>query len=167
LPPLWLDGGNFKLIGRAESPGYSDCDQCRQSIGAQLAGITDNGTNNLKFGHNGRSMEFSSLFGQALQTPTLFNGWEQYSPANRSAVGYWIGPDGIVHLQGHITGAAAGIPAFVLPAGYLPAMLKQFAVPSNNAFGLITVDPSTGNVTPQIYGGTFISLDGINFRAGD
>jgi hypothetical protein len=91
----------------------------------------------------------------------------QYSASNRSAVGNWIGPDGIVHLQGHVTGGTVATPAFALPAGYLSAKFKEFAVNSNNAYGVISVDPSTGNVTPLIGNNAFFSLDGINFRAGD
>lgn len=140
-------------------------------IWAQLAGVRDSGANNTKFGHadNRDAMQFSAIQGQPLQTPTLLDGWVQYSGSNRSRVGYWKGPDGIVHLQGHVCGGSVGTAAFVLPADHRPGgtHLKEFAVVSNGAFGSITVDASTGNVTPQVGSNVYFSLDGIDFRAGD
>jgi hypothetical protein len=128
--------------------------------------VTDSGINNVILGRKAGALEVSALFGQELQVPMLLSGWSQFSATNRSALGYWKGPDGIVHVQGHATGGPIGQPLMQLPAGYRPLRTKNFAVASNGAAGVCRIDES-GFVWPDAGSPSWFSLDGISFRIGD
>lgn len=109
---------------------------------------------------------------QAWQTPTLTNSWANYNTAHNGGVqtynnaGYYLGPDGIVHLRGLISDGTAGQPCFTLPVGYRPDRINLMPAVYNPGAGLgvTRVDvASDGTVTPQVTT-TYLSLDGISFR---
>ena len=109
----------------------------------------------------------------------------QYSPSNRSAVGFWRDPFQCVHLQGHLCAGMAHKPMFTLPLGMRPAKNKSFVIAGASAtlsaseFSVINLRdqaPSslhivriseTGDVVQDVGNNSWISLDGISFRAGD
>ena len=118
---------------------------------------------------------FVHAFGSAvLNQPNCWvNVGVQYSPTNRSAVAFWRDPLQVVHLQGHLRGGVIHKPMFTLPIGLRPAKNKSFVV----AGGTLDNQPSTflhiirisetGDVVLDAGNNTWISLDGITFRAGD
>ena len=111
----------------------------------------------------------------------------QYSPSNRSAVGFWRDPLQCVHLQGHLCAGVVHKPMFTLPLGMRPAKNKTFVVaggvatPSASEVSVNIANsgdqaPSslhivriseTGDVVQDVGNNSWISLDGISFRAGD
>lgn len=97
--------------------------------------------------------------------PTLINSWVNFG-APFNPVGYWKDPNGVVHLRGMVKSGTINTTAFTLPLGYRPANSELFAVPSNSAFGRITVDAG-GGVTPDIGSNASINIDGITFRAAN
>lgn len=100
---------------------------------------------------------------QSVLAPTLINTWAN-SGGSYADAGYWKDPNGNVHLRGAVTGGTAGSVAFVLPAGYRPALTAMFPGIGNSAATntYVAVD-SAGNVTLGAVGR--MHLDGIIFRA--
>lgn len=94
---------------------------------------------------------------------------------------YYKDPWGIVHLEGLAcraqVGGVVGIGAckdatglagstmFVLPAGYRPAASRAFAVVASGGTGRVDV-AAGGQVIYESGGTSYVSLDGISFRAG-
>lgn len=95
--------------------------------------------------------------------PALLNSWANFGGGYNPA-GFYKDRMGVVHLRGFIMSGVMQQSAFVLPAGYRPANNEFFAAVSNFAFGSVFVDP-TGAVKPWNGVNTWISLDGITFRA--
>lgn len=102
------------------------------------------------------------------------NGWFWQNYGNGyQPVGFWKGRDGVVHLEGvgEQTGGAGGAnPAamFILPDGYRPTAIRRFSAnqffAANPALvGHVEVRPD-GKVVPLPQGGSFVPLDGIDFR---
>lgn len=97
--------------------------------------------------------------------PTLQNGWTNMG-GSFATVGYFKGPDSVVHLKGMIKAGTVtnGTVLFNLPAGYRPLNEHRFAVPSGNGtsdvFGEISVQ-AIGNVAIIAGSGAggWISLD--------
>jgi hypothetical protein len=100
-------------------------------------------------------------------------GWADWSPDVNQSVGYYRGPDGIVHLQG--TAAPCTDPGgviFTLPAGYRPAGSRYFLAPrpdsppDGDRIAIIRSGDPLG--AGQVIAGliTQVSLDGISFRCG-
>jgi len=91
--------------------------------------------------------------------------WVNFGGANEPAR-YWIDYMGIVHLGGIVKSGVIGTgnPIFTLPAGYRPEYAHLFAVPSNGAFGVCTVNPISGTVEATVGNNTYFSLSGITFR---
>lgn len=79
-------------------------------------------------------------------------------------VSYYKDNEGIVHLQGSLSGGTLNFTAFILPSGYWPSVTQVFAITSNDAFGQAAVG-SDGSVKPRIGSTTNASLNGISFRA--
>ncbi len=104
----------------------------------------------------------------AWTAPTFTNSWANLGVANRNTAGYFKDASGIVHLRGVISSGAIGTSAFTLPSGYRPQNGEVRPVVTNNGttdvFGRVTID-SNGNVIPAVGGGTWTSLDGLQFRA--
>lgn len=95
--------------------------------------------------------------------PTLLNSWVN-NVSGFNVAGYYKDPFGIVHLRGVVTSGVMGSAIFTLPAGYRPAAQELFAIVSNNLFGTMNVS-TAGNVFATVGSNTFVSLDGLTFRA--
>ncbi|TQK53835.1 hypothetical protein FB479_10848 [Brevibacillus sp. AG162] len=100
--------------------------------------------------------------------PVLLNGWVNYG-AGYSSAGYFKDDFGIVHLRGMIKGGTVGgtVPAFKLPAGYRPNVSHYFSASSYNGtivFSSIEVG-SNGYIVVSTGGNSWLSMDGITFRA--
>jgi hypothetical protein len=89
--------------------------------------------------------------------------WVNFGGTNESAQ-YMKDPWGFVHLGGVVKSGGLGTPIFVLPPGYRPEEAKIYAVASNNALGICTVNPD-GTVVASSGSGVYFSLSGITFRA--
>lgn len=102
---------------------------------------------------------------EAFIAPTLLNSWV-YWGVPFSQPGYCKDAAGFVHLRGLLKSGVvtAGTGIFVLPAGYRPVDTEIFSVSSNSAFGEVRVD-AAGNVQIQVGSASFLSLDGITFKA--
>jgi hypothetical protein len=98
------------------------------------------------------------------------HGFVNWTPENYERVGYYRGPDGIVHLRGT---AAQCYPdnglIFTLPPGYRPAGRSVFLVPEPVAYeGGPKVSIGADGVVEAYVPNTEykVSLDGISFRCG-
>jgi hypothetical protein len=96
---------------------------------------------------------------------SLGAGWSNQGGTYRPAC-YWIDAQGVVHLEGAITGGApdSTTPVFTLPAGYRPPFDHWFAITSNNALGVLRVAPSGAVTIRQGSGTSLTSISGITFR---
>lgn len=93
-----------------------------------------------------------------------FSGsWVNFGGTNESAQ-YYKDPWGRVFLGGVVKSGTIGTTIFILPPGYRPEEAKIFAVASNGAFGICTVNPS-GSVVATAGSNIYFSLSGISFRA--
>ena len=119
--------------------------------------------NSFTVGTSGYSIIGTSQF-PAWVAPTLLNAWVNFGGTFANAA-YWKDQYGVVHLRGSVRAGAIGSDIFVLPAtgNYRPSADLVFAVPSNSAFGSVTVK-ANGSVTPLIGSNAIFSLDGITFR---
>ena len=105
----------------------------------------------------------TSLQQEDWQTPTLQNGWVNFG-SGFNTVGYFKDSLGIVHLKGLVRAGSGTI--FTLPAGYRPASRELHAVATHpDEMGRIDV-LTDGQVSMVKGKNTWISLDGITFRAG-
>lgn len=95
-------------------------------------------------------------------TPTFQNSWVNYSDSFSSA-GYYKDTIGVVHLKGYVKSGTINTTIFTLPAAYTPSKTLYFAVPSNNAFGLVMIG-SGGSVVCQFGNNSSVCLDSIVFR---
>lgn len=95
--------------------------------------------------------------------PAFAGTWVNFGTGNSTAA-FKLIADGLVQLKGTIKTGTIATAAFTLPAGYRPPASSRFAVPSNNAYGQVDIT-SAGVVTPQVGNNTFVSLDGISFKA--
>jgi hypothetical protein len=111
-----------------------------------------------------------------LRAPGFFSPWGHLDTTgpNRRAVGFWVDPLGVVHLEGVAVGGTTGTAIFQLPLGYRIARDRggssvPFPAVSNSAFGSISViggGANDGNVVANLSGaGAWISLAGITFKA--
>jgi hypothetical protein len=101
---------------------------------------------------------------EAWQTPTFLNGWTQFDSVGHP-VRYYKDSTGIVHLKGLVKGGATSTEIFKLPSGYRPSSpLLIFTTMADNAFAAVQVS-SGGNVTHRLGGVSYVTLDGISFRA--
>lgn len=94
--------------------------------------------------------------------PALTNGWVNFGLGFGDA-GYYKDPAGVVHLRGLVS-SGSGLPIFNLPVGYRPYAGCLFAVVANGAFGRVDVN-SSGDVALVTGSNTYVSLEGITFRA--
>ncbi len=93
---------------------------------------------------------------------SFLNSWVNYDTANWNGAAYRRVSSGMVILRGLIKSGTVGSAAFTLPVGYRPSKNMTFAVPSNDAFGRLTID-SSGNVNPTIGSNVYFALDGVTF----
>jgi hypothetical protein len=94
----------------------------------------------------------------------VFSGtWVNFGGTNESAQ-YMKDLMGFVHIGGVVKSGTIGTVIFTLPAGYRPEEAKIFAVASNGALGICTVNPD-GTVVASSGSNVYFSLSGITFRA--
>jgi len=99
---------------------------------------------------------------EAWHTPTFQNGWVNFGGPYNSA-GYFKDSLGIVHLRGLVKSGSDTI--FTLPTGYRPPKRELQAVQTNpNTIGRIDI-LADGQVLMYAGSNSWISLDGITFRA--
>lgn len=94
----------------------------------------------------------------AFQNSTInFGGSNE--PAN-----YYKDAFGRVHVGGIVKSfTAVPVTLFTLPSGYRPQYAMIFAVISNGALGVVTINPD-GTVVATTGNNTYLSLSGISFR---
>lgn len=107
------------------------------------------------------SETYAAIKQQAWQNPGLENSWANRSGGNPA--GYYKDTTGRVHLRGYLDSGTASNRAFRLPAGYRPPNHEFFAGATSGGVVQIEVGDE-GEVVPGSYT-TYISLDGISFRA--
>lgn len=111
---------------------------------------------------------------QDLYTWSYFEDWYDVSSFSNSWVnaggnyndaGYCKDPFGNVHLRGNIKDGTLGSAAFTLPSGYRPeAYLRIATVSSGPAISYLEIE-ADGDVIPTGGSNTWLSLDGVYFRA--
>ncbi|XHX78800.1 MAG: hypothetical protein RBJ76_02385 [Stenomitos frigidus ULC029] len=105
----------------------------------------------------------TSLQQEDWQTPTFQSGWVNYGNVFNPA-GYFKDSLGIIHLRGLVKNGSGTI--FTLPEGYRPAFREVHGVAADpNVAGRVDIltDGQVQQVVPV--NGSWISLDGITFRA--
>jgi phage minor structural protein len=99
---------------------------------------------------------------------TFQNGWSAFNSTSYP-VDYYKDVMGIVRTRGLITGGASETVAFNLPAGYRPAYDKYPIClvydGTNYVTGRLLIN-TAGDVKPLFSTENYVSLDGIQFRAG-
>lgn len=98
--------------------------------------------------------------------PSLLNNWVNHGEGYEIA-GYMLDGAGFVHLKGLLKDGTINNDIFILPVGYRPSLDKRFPIIST-----VTTSPShirifddTGAVRASVGANTWLSLDGITFRA--
>lgn len=117
--------------------------------------------------------------------PGFQTGWANFGDGNAGA-GFFIDQFGVVHLQGLVNppanSATTPSPIFILPEGYRPSTQHYFHVAGSPAVGPDTGSPgpsddqldqlariavqTDGEVVSFESGSSFLSLEGVTFRAG-
>jgi hypothetical protein len=104
---------------------------------------------------------------ESWQTPAFNAGWNNYGGSYAAAAFYKDKVDR-VHLRGLVNVGVVGSTIFNLPPGYRPSTsgILMFNVNNGNALGRIDIQPN-GNVNFVVgpSAGSWVSLDGISFRA--
>ena len=98
---------------------------------------------------------------EAIQLPTLNNGWVNYLNGYAPAT-FYKDKENRVHLCGLISSGTISSTAFFLPIGYRPTAIQIFS-PIGSASTRIDVAP-TGEVYITSGTNSFVSLSGISFR---
>lgn len=94
---------------------------------------------------------------------TMTNAWVDYG--GYGTTGYCKTDEGLVKLRGVIKTGTVNSAAFTLPAFYRPATALAFGTISNNVIGRVDIS-AAGAVTPVTpSNNTYVTLDGIIFRA--
>lgn len=99
------------------------------------------------------------------QAPSLQNGWVDYG-SGYAPSGYFKDSTGVVHLRGLVkSGPVGSLPIFTLPPQYRPAFRAIFPVKTFAAdVGRVDV-LADGSVIPIDGSSSYVSLEGITFRA--
>jgi hypothetical protein len=124
-------------------------------------------TETMRIKGNGDVNITGKINNEAFIAPTLLNSWVNYDvPNGYAAAGYYKDKENLVHLRGLIKdgNSAASTILFTLPVGYRPSTIQIFAAVNGNGFSRVDVYPS-GNVLILSGGNSYLSLDGITFRA--
>jgi hypothetical protein len=95
--------------------------------------------------------------------PAFVGAWANLGFGVNESAAFLKDPNGFVWLKGVVSGGAYPSLIFTLPAGYRATGNVYFALPSNGAFGWLSVD-NAGSVYAQ-GGAAWIALDGVRFRA--
>jgi hypothetical protein len=110
----------------------------------------------------------TSILGQEdWRTPGFQNNWKNYGSGYNPA-GFMIDSMGFVHLRGLVKDGAIGdgIPIFTLPAGYTPPFRQLHVVQTNQANAGRVDILADGRICVIVGNASWLSLDGITFRAG-
>lgn len=102
------------------------------------------------------------------QTPTFQNSWGNYGGQWQTAR-YMRAADGMVYVQGLVSGGTMNATIFNLPSGYRPTNSGWliFPVQTNpNTIGRVNIDGS-GNIICETGSNAWVSLSGISFPAGN
>ena len=100
----------------------------------------------------------------AAGAPAFTNSWVNYGTGYANAA-YWKDPFGMVHLRGLIKSGTVGNAAFTMPPGYRPEVSHLFGTISNGAIGRVDV-LTDGTVTPlSPSNNTWVSLEGMTYKA--
>ena len=114
-----------------------------------------------------QSQRFKTEIIEDWNAPALLNSWVNYNAATHQPAGYYRDPLGVVHVRGTIKDgtATAGTVLFQLPIGYRPTKFVFLPIVHNGAWGFVYVTAS-GNVTLGMgVTNTYVTLDGLYFRA--
>lgn len=99
---------------------------------------------------------------EAWITPTLLNGWENYSETQSAQ--YIKDNFGFVRLRGMVKSGTSRI-ITVLPAGYRPLETVYFIVNNSTAPRQLTISGTGTLLLITGFTDTWVSLDGISFKA--
>lgn len=104
---------------------------------------------------------------QAWQTPPYSNSWVDYDSTTYYGARYYKDSLGVVHLRGLIKSgtATAGTTMLTFPAGYRPGVQMIFETVSNDARAALTLHTDGTLKTRTGVNNTWVSLNGITFRA--
>lgn len=102
----------------------------------------------------------------AVEKPAFGAGWSNYDGTAWNTAAYYKDTIGVVHLKGLVKHATTGLgTVFTLPAGYRPALKAVFCVYVGNP-GAGRIDIYGDGTVTVVYGNaTYVSLEGITFRA--
>lgn len=104
----------------------------------------------------------ANLQANAWTAAALLGSWTNYD-SDYAPAGYMLDAQGFVHLRGAVKSGSGVI--FTLPSDFRPAYTVSSAgMGASNAPCLVTV-AANGNVTVGGGDGSFVSLDGISFKA--
>lgn len=96
--------------------------------------------------------------------PTLLNSWSSFD-ASRTAK-YYKETTGEVHISGTVQFGTENTVIFVLAAGYRPTGVRYFVVTTNSTtVGFVQIAINGEVKCVKFAAGTWLSLDGISFRA--
>jgi hypothetical protein len=95
--------------------------------------------------------------------PPFLNGWTNFGSGHAPA-SFHKDPQGYVHLGGFVQSGTIGAAIFQLPANYRPRERVVFPVDTDTGHGRVDV-AAGGDVVAFSGGSTYLSLDGISFRA--
>lgn len=101
---------------------------------------------------------------QSWQAATFENSWINYDSTGFTSAAYYRDFMGRCNLRGLVANGTLPGTIFTLPVGYRPTRTHIFAVSSNQLFGEVRVQ-ADGQVVATAGNSTWISLDGISFRA--
>jgi hypothetical protein len=156
-----LKGSDIVESSLAQVPSAASADNATSAATAtnatQLGGTAASG-------YAKNTYEGVHLVGAAGE-PAFGTGWSNFGGGFTPA-GFYKDSLGIVHLQG-LVNTGPGAVAFVLPAAYRPSTQHyQIIAEGGTGEAHVTVSP-TGSVFVFNYaGGSFVSLEYINFKAG-
>lgn len=94
--------------------------------------------------------------------PVLENAWVNYDAVKKAR--YYKDSSGVVHIFGLIKSGVVDTTAFTLPQGYRPIDTMYFPCVATGAIGFLVVQ-GNGLVVPKLGTTSYLSLDGISFRA--
>ena len=104
-----------------------------------------------------------TVYVQGWTAPSFSNSWVNFD-GTANQCGYMRDPHGFVHLRGKVKTGTINTAIFTLPANYRPQYVETFVGISNDAVCKIEVE-TDGDVIPVTGNNTYVSLDGITFKA--
>jgi len=90
---------------------------------------------------------------------TLINGWVAFDTARTPMIRKYS--NGIVRIKGMVKNGTISQPICNLPTGYTSSQVRNFAVPSNGAYGQVTI---SATITPSVGSNANVYLDGISWE---